>query len=306
MRKACLKAVAPLARRDPRVVFIGSDLGHKEMGDFQAEFPDRFFMEGICEQAVVGMAAGMALEGRIPYVHTIATFLTRRCFEQVVVDVCLHNLPVRLLATGGGAVYAPLGPTHMAIEDIGILRPIPNLAIVVPADAVEMARAMEASLAWPGPLYIRFAKGGDPVVTEPLPFAIGRAVPVREGADALVITTGTTLQIALDALPQAAARGVDAGILHLPTVKPLDAAAVVAAARRVRRVVTIEEHVRTGGLGSAVAELLAEAGLERQPAFRRLALPDAFPHTYGNQANHLAAAGISVPGLLAALAGEAP
>jgi transketolase len=304
MRKACLKAIAPLARRDQRVVFIGSDLGHGVMCDFQREFPERFFMEGVNEQAIVGMAAGMALEGRIPYVHTIATFLTRRCFEQVVVDVCMHDLPVRLLAAGGGVVYAPLGSTHLAIEDLAILRPIPNLGIIAPADAVEMARAMEASLDWPHPLYIRFAKGGETVVTPDRPFAIGQALRLREGADAVIITTGTTLQTALDALAPLAARGVAAGVLHLPTIKPFDAGAVAAAVRGVPQVATIEEHVRTGGLGSAVAELIADAGMAKR--LHRLSLPDAFPHFYGSQNDHRAAAGISVAGLVAALTGATP
>jgi len=135
MRATCLKQVHALAKRDERVVFIGSDLSPGLLADMKREMPERWFMEGITEQNVVGMAAGFAMEGFIPYVNTIATFITRRCYEQVAVDLCLHDLPVRLIGNGGGLVYAPLGPTHLAIEDIAIMRALPNMAVVAVCDA---------------------------------------------------------------------------------------------------------------------------------------------------------------------------
>src|SRR5213592_860492 len=130
MRKTCLDMVYELARKDERIFFIGSDLGIGTLKQFKAEMPDRFLMEGVSEQSIVGVAAGLALEGKIVYVNTIATFLTRRCFEQVVLDLCLHDVKVRLIGHGGGLVYAPLGPTHLAIEDIAILRAIPNMTVI--------------------------------------------------------------------------------------------------------------------------------------------------------------------------------
>src|SRR2546430_7201754 len=139
MRKRSLDMVYELARKDDRIVFIGSDLGVGTLDDFRNDMPDRFFMEGVSEANIVGMAAGMALEGRIVYVNTIATFLTRRCFEQVVLDLGLHNVNVRLIANGGGVVYAPLGPTHLAIDDIAIMRAIPNMTIGAPCAAAGMA-----------------------------------------------------------------------------------------------------------------------------------------------------------------------
>ena len=159
MRKTSLNCVHELALKDSRVVFIGSDLGVGVLEKMKQEIPDRFIMEGVSEQHIIGMAAGMAMDGFIPYVNTIATFLTRRCFEQNVIDLGLHNSNVRLIANGGGLVYAPLGPTHLAIEDIAIMRTIPNMTIVAPADAEEMRRFMVQTVDYKGPIYIRLAKG---------------------------------------------------------------------------------------------------------------------------------------------------
>src|SRR6266496_6349579 len=144
--------------------------------------PERFLMEGVSEANIVGIAAGLALEGKIVYVNTIATFLTRRCFEQVALDLCLHQANVRLIGNGGGVVYAPLGPTHEAIEDIAIFRALPHMTIIVPADAEEMRRLMPVTVNHPGPLYIRLGKGGEPIVTNAnAPFIIGQSCPMREG-----------------------------------------------------------------------------------------------------------------------------
>src|SRR6267143_2196339 len=151
MRKTCLDMVYELARKDERIFFIGSDLGVGTLKQFKAEMPDRFFMEGVSEANIVGIAAGLALEGKIVYINTIATFLTRRCFEQVALDLCLHNANVRLIASGGGLVYAPLGPTHEAIDDIAIFRALSGMPSIAPSDAEEMKRLMPATVDHPGP-----------------------------------------------------------------------------------------------------------------------------------------------------------
>src|SRR5205823_2929732 len=142
MRNTCLNMVYELAKRDPRPVFIGSDLSPGLLKEMKRDYPERWYMEGVTEANVIGMAAGMAMEGYIPYVNTIATFITRRCYEQVAVDLCLHDLPVRLIGNGGGLVYAPLGPTHLAIEDMAIMRVLPNMAVVAVCDAEEMKSLM--------------------------------------------------------------------------------------------------------------------------------------------------------------------
>jgi transketolase len=289
VRKRCLDAVYELAKDDERIVFIGSDLGAGTLDQFRKEIPDRFFMEGVSEANIVGMAAGFALEGRIVYVNTIATFLTRRCFEQVVLDLGLHNVNVRLIGNGGGVVYAPLGPTHLAIDDLAIMRAIPNMTIVAPCDAEEMSRLMPLTVDHRGPMYIRLGKGGDPVVsTDAVPFRIGRAIQMTSGDDVLLVTTGITLKIALDAASALKAIGIGATVLHMPTVKPLDVEAFMTHASRIGVIVSIEEHTILGGLGGALAEIVAEAGFDPAKRFKRIGIPDVFPHGYGSQASMMA------------------
>ncbi len=300
MRKTSLDAVYELAKRDKRVVFIGSDLGIGTLKQFKAEMPERFFMEGVSEAHLVTMAAGLALEGKVVYINTIATFLTRRCYEQVCLDLSLHHTNVRLIGSGGGVVYAPLGPTHQAIEDIAIFRTLPGMTIVAPCDAEEMKRLMPQTLDWDGPMYIRLGKGGDAVVSRPeLGFQIGKALLVREGSDALIVTTGITLQPALAAAAQLEQSGISAGVLHMHTVKPFDTEALLAQAARVPAILSIEEHTIIGGLGSAVAETLAEADFYTPKRFKRIGIPDVFPDKYGSQATLLARYGITAEGAVA-------
>ncbi|MEL7059116.1 MAG: transketolase C-terminal domain-containing protein [Acidobacteriota bacterium] len=300
MRRTALRCVHELARADERIVFVGSDLGPGTLDAMREEMPERFFMEGVAEANLIGLATGLALEGFVPYVNTIATFLTRRCLDQLAVDACLHRARVRLIANGGGMVYAPLGPTHQAIDDLALLRALPNLTILAPCDAEEMARLMPQTVEVPGPVYIRLAKGHDPIVSDPeTSVEIGRAVTVRAGSDALAVTTGITLGAARAAADGLADEGVALGILHLPTIKPLDADAIRQAAAGARVVVTVEEHSIIGGLGSAVAEVLAERG---SPArLVRLGLPDAFAERYGNQRDHLRLHGLTAEGVAAAV-----
>ena len=286
--------VYELAKQDRRIFFIGSDLGVGVLKQFKAEIPERYFMEGISEANIIGLSAGLALEGKIVYVNTIATFLTRRCFEQLALDLCLHHVNVRLIGNGGGLVYAPLGPTHLAIEDMAILRALPRMTILAPADAREMRRLMPLTVEHPGPIYLRLGKGGDPLVTsDSEPFEIGKTFLMREGADALIVSTGVLLKHALAAAELLKAKGIQSAILHVPTVKPLDEAAIREHSRHAPVVVTVEEHTILGGLGSAVAEVLAEANFSTPKRFKRLGIPDAFPDQYGSQDSLMAHYGLT-------------
>src|SRR5258707_12426792 len=220
MRKTCLDMVYTLAKEDKRIFFVGSDLGVGTLDQFKKEIPERFLMEGISEANMIGISAGLALEGKIVYANTIATFITRRSYEQVALDVCLHNVPVRLIGNGGGLVYAPLGPTHLAIEDIAIMRALPNMTVVSVCDADEMKRFMDQTLDWPGPIYIRLAKGYDPIVSRAeLGFEIGKAIPMRVAAhgmsSALLVSTGVATTRALAAAELLAAKGIECTILHM-------------------------------------------------------------------------------------------
>ena len=302
MRKTALDCVHKLSQIDERVVFVGSDLGPGVLDKMKTEFPDRFFMEGVSEQYIIGMAAGLAMEGFIPYVNTIATFLTRRCYEQVAVDLCMHDLPVRLIANGGGGVYAPLGPTHLAIEDIAIMRALPNMAVVAPCDADEMNRLMMSTLEWPHPIYIRLAKGGDRVVSaEQNGFELGKSIKMKTGTDGMFITTGVMTQLALETAEILKGDGVDVGVLHVHTIKPFDVSGVISSIENVKAVVTVEEHIVNGGLGSAVLESCSELRPELLSKISRIGIPDKFATEYGSQGSLLKYWGITADNLVAAM-----
>lgn len=298
MRKTCLDSVYQLAKADPRILFIGSDLGPGVLSGMKKEMPERFFMEGVSEQHVIGMSAGLAMEGFIPYVNTIATFLSRRCYEQVALDLCLQDLPVRLIASGGGVVYAPLGPTHLAVEDIAIMRALPNMTVIAPCDADEMRRLMAKTVDWPHPIYIRLAKGGDEVVSrEEHGFEIGKAILLQEPGSGLFVTTGVMTQLALQATDQLAKEGLSCGVLHMHTIKPLDHAALNHWLPKVKGVVTVEEHTRIGGLGSAVLEFCNDEMPQQAAKIARIGIPDRFADQYGSQNSLLEYWGITVDSL---------
>lgn len=298
MRVKALQAVYELAKRDSRVVFLGSDLGPGVLSEFKAEMPDRFFMEGIAEQHVIGMAAGLAKEGFIPYVNTIATFLTRRCYEQIAVDLCMHNLPVRLIGNGGGYVYAPLGPTHLAVEDIAIMRALPNMTIISPSDAYQMGQLMDQSLNIEGPVYIRLAKGYDPIVTDGMSFTLGQSHLIGKAGGLLIIASGIMLQRALAVKAQLEASGEPVAVLNTHTLKPLDEGFILEIIEQSSLVATMEEHTIIGGLGSCVVELISDAALYNPPRVIRFALPDRFAHEYGTQDELLDGCGLSLTNML--------
>lgn len=285
MRRVCLNSIHKLAGKDNRVIFIGSDLGPGTLEDMHREIPNRFFMEGISEQHIIGMSAGLAMEGFIPFVNTIAPFLTRRCYEQIAIDLCLHDLPVRLIGNGGGVVYAPLGPTHLATEDIAIMRALPNMTIVAPCDAEEMGRLMEQTLDWPHPMYIRLAKGGDKIVSkDECEFEIGKAILMREPGDGLFITTGVMTQLAIEATEKLETDyGIRCGVLHMHTVKPIDSSALAHWLPKTQAVLTVEEHTRIGGLGSAVLEYCSDELPEQVAKIARIGIPDRYADKYGSQ-----------------------
>lgn len=226
---------------------------------FGERFPDRFFDLGIAECDIIGTAAGMAAMGRVPFANAYGNFLTGRGFDQVRVSVAYSGRNVKIVGHNAGTSAAQEGATHLPLEDVGIMRAIPEMTVVVPCDAVEMRKAVHAVHALDGPVYLRVGKLSVPVVTdESTPFEIGRAVGLREGGDVTLLTTGCMASETLRAAELLAAEGLEADVLHLHTIKPLDVEAVIASATRTGCVVTAEEHSVLNGLGSAVAEALGE------------------------------------------------
>lgn len=307
MRKTCVNMVYELAKKDDRVVFIGSDLSPGLLDDMKEQFPERHYMEGVYEQNVVGMAAGLAKQGYIPFVNTIATFLTRRCYEQVAVDLCMHDLPVRLIANGGGLVYAPLGPTHLATEDLSIMRALPNMTVVSVSDAEEMKRFMLQTLDWPHPIYIRLGKGGDEVISrEENGFEIGKAIKMSEyngtkNVTVLLVSTGIMSRRVKELAEKLSQSAINVTHLHCHTVKPLDEEAILAHAKQADMVVTAEENTLIGGLGSAVTDCLVENLGMDLPLIHRFGIKDKFCDKYGSQDLLLDYFGMSVADMQTAI-----
>lgn len=283
MRNAFAKQITELAQRDKRVVLLSGDIGNRLFDDLKAKCPDRFFNCGVAEANMIGMAAGMAMSGLRPVCYTITPFITYRCLEQIRIDVCYHHVPVVIVGTGAGLSYASLGATHHSCEEMGMLRLLPGLAVVAPADALEVRGALKAALNHPHPVYIRIGKKGEPVIhkTEP-EFQIGRAISIREGKDVCLLSAGNMLAVALETADLLAAQSVSAKVVSFHTIKPLDEAALAEVFTRFKLVVTVEEHSILGGLGGSVAEWLAD----HSPAKARLlrcGTADEFLHETAEQ-----------------------
>ena len=301
MRSAFFRALTALAEQDERICLIVGDLGFGVVETFAERFPDRFLNAGVAEQNMTGIAAGMALCGKIVFTYSIANFPILRCLEQVRNDVCYHNADVKIVAVGGGLAYGALGATHHATEDLAILRSLPRMAVVAPGDPVEAEAATRAVAALAGPCYLRLGRAGEAKVHHgEIDFQLGKAIPVRDGKDLTLISTGGLLETAVQAADALRAAGFGARVLSMHTVKPLDSDAVLAAARETGAIFTLEEHSVAGGLGGAVAELLAESG-EGTIVFKRFGLPSAFSSVVGSQEYLRAQHGLSAESLASAI-----
>jgi transketolase len=301
MRSAFIRSLLELAEEDERIYLVVGDLGFGVVEPFVERFPDRFLNVGIAEQDMTGIAAGMALSGKVVFTYSIANFPTLRCLEQIRNDVCYHMADVKIVSVGGGLGYGALGVTHHATEDLAVLRALPNMCVVAPGDPTEAGLATLAVVRRPGPCYLRLGKSGEPHVHQPeLDFSLGKAVKVREGDDLCLIAIGTMLHAAVQVADRLSHQGIEARVLSMHTLKPLDSEAVLAAARDTSVVVTLEEHSIIGGLGSAVAETLAESS-DARVRFRRLGLPPEFTSKVGTQEYLKAAYSLSVEGILAFL-----
>jgi transketolase len=288
LRTAFIQELNELADQDDRVCLIVGDLGFSVIDEFANKHPDQFVNAGVSEQNMIGLAAGMALTGKIVFTYSIGNFATLRCLEQIRNDVCYHRANVKVVAVGGGLAYGNLGVTHHASEDVAIMRALPNMTVVAPGDPVEARLATRAVVALDGPCYLRLGKAGEPVVHEKEPqFALGHAITVREGGDITLIASGGMLATADNVARDLAGRGLGVRLVSMHTVKPIDRDAVARAAGETRYVFTLEEHSVEGGLGGAVAEIMAELDPGHAP-LKRIGLRPEFNKTVGDQ-NYLKA-----------------
>lgn len=259
-REGYAQGLLEIGAKDEAVVVLDADCAKANFTDrFGAAYPERFFNMGIAECDLVGTGAGLALAGKIPFVNAYANFLTGRGYDQARVSVAYSESNVAIVGHNAGTTAAQEGATHLPLEDVGLMRAIPTMTVIVPADSVEMRKAVLAVHEFEGPVYLRVGKLPVPVVTdEDTPFQIGKAVCLRGGTDVSLVTTGTVLSEVMKAAEALAKLGVSAEVLHNHTVKPIDGQAIVASAKKTGAVVTIEEHSIVNGLGSAVAEVLIE------------------------------------------------
>jgi len=293
VRTAFINTLIELARTDERIFLLVGDLGYSVVEPFAQEFPNRFINVGVAEQNMIGVATGLALCGKIVFAYSIVNFPTLRCLEQIRNDVCYHNANVRIVAVGGGLAYGSLGMTHHGTEDVAIMAALANMTVIAPRDPVETALAVRASLGWKGPCYIRLSRGGDAVIHQTPPiFRIGKAISIRNGKDVTLIATGAIVQNALKAADQLAEEGIDARVLSMHTIKPLDVDAVLSSALETGAIVTIEEH-KTNGLGNAVANVLGTSLGSECPPLLTLGLTDEFPKETGSHRYLLQTAGLS-------------
>ncbi len=291
MRTAFIRTLTALAKDDPSIMLLTGDLGFSVLEEFRDALPRQYLNAGVAEQNMIGVATGLALSGKRVFVYSIAPFVTFRCLEHIRNDVCYHDVPVCIVGVGGGYSYGHMGPTHHALEDIAVMRSLPNMRVLCPGDPLETAAAVRAIVEHPGPCYLRLGKAGEPALhREPFSLEIGKAIEMFSGSDAMLIATGAMLETARDAVLLLEARGIRAGLLSMPTVKPFDAGAVVLAARA-GLIATVEEHSRIGGLGSAVAETLAERRILCPHVL--FAAPDAFADAVGSQSSLRAKAGVT-------------
>ena len=301
MRTAFFDALMQLAERDSRVFLVVGDLGFGVTEPFAERFPERYLNAGVAEQNMTGVAAGLALSGKIVFTYSIANFPILRCLEQIRNDVCYHRANVKVVAVGGGFAYGSLGATHHATEDLAIMRALPAMSVVAPGDPYEAAAATEAVAAHDGPCYLRLGRAGEQTVhTRPIHFQLGKAIEVRQGGDLTMISTGGMLQTAVETADALSRKGLQARVLSMHTLKPLDTDAVLTAARETSAIFTLEEHSVIGGLGSAVAETLAESG-EREVVFKRFALPSVFACKSGTQEYLRAQYGLETDSLSSAI-----
>lgn len=290
MRKVCLDTMESLGRQFPDFITMGAD-GRSIFERFAKSFSNRYVDVGISEQNLIGVATGLARSGRVVFVSAIASFLLRRAYEQIRIDICNANLPVKMVGVGGGVSYGALGSTHHMIEDIALVRSLPNMAVFIPSDAHDAVEALKASFAWKGPAYIRLGTGDEPYLhNNSSSFQIGKPEVLCDGNDFIIFATGICVSEALKASLHLKAEGYDVGVINVHTMKPFHEKKIIELTEGKKAVLVVEEHSIMGGLGSIIAEVISKhlfcplerMGIDDRPALigNREDLLDYYQLTY--------------------------
>jgi transketolase len=283
MRDAFVTALSEIARQDKNVMLLTGDLGFGVLTKFAHDFPSQYLNAGVAEQNMTGLATGMALEGKTVFNYSIGNFPTLRCLEQIRNDVCYHHANVKIVSIGGGFCYGSLGISHHATEDLAIMRALPNLTVLAPGDLTETMLAVRAAYDTQGPCYLRLGRGNEPRVHDVTPmFLIGKAIPFITQGDIALLSTGGILDNVVKAHKILKDKGIDTAVYSVPSLKPFDSQLVEVLSATSKLIVTVEEHSIIGGLGGAVAEVLAEMTGERPPLMR-IGLNDCFSCEVGDQ-----------------------
>lgn len=282
MRNAFAQEITKLAAESDDIVLLSGDIGNRLFDKYKEAAGDRFYNCGVAEANMIGMAAGLAMNGLRPICYTITPFITYRCMEQIRIDLCYHEQPVLVVGTGSGLAYASLGTTHHSCEEMGMLRLLPTMTVLAPADANEVRALLNASLKLKGPAYMRIGKKNEPQVHDEVPnLEIGKSISMKAGADICLLNTGTTLPRVLEAAEQLEAKGISAAVQHFPTVKPLDIDFVEEAVTKYKLIATVEEHSILGGFGGSIAEHISDR--PAHPKLLRFGAADEFLHETSEQ-----------------------
>ena len=302
MRNAFADEITKLVKTNRELVLLSGDIGNRLFDSFKLAAHDRFFNCGIAEANMIGVAAGMAMNGLRPVAYTIAPFITYRCFEQIRVDLCYHNVPVIIVGVGSGLGYASLGATHHSCEDVACMRTLPNMTVICPGDPIEVRAAITHALTLNSPTYIRLGKKGEPLIhTKAIDFKIGKAIVIKEGSKVCLLANGTILPEAVEIAKNLANHTIDAELASFHTVKPLDTEYLQKIFQNFDYIVTLEEHSLIGGFGSAVAEWLVDNTATKSSGYNakliRAGLDDVFFHEAGKTKYAREKLGFSVDGI---------
>ena len=293
MKQTLVDSLIRFANNNHNLYLMTGDLGYPHLTKFAKLFPKQYLNMGIAEQNMISVSAGLALSGKIVFIYSIIPFATMRCFEQIRNDLCYHKLNVKIVGFGTGLSYATHGITHFGTEDVAVIRSLPNMTILSPANIVETTQCLKIAYRHPGPVYIRLGKGqNDSIYPNKLTFHLGEGILVNDGRDVTIITTGTILNKAYEVTKILRKKNISTRLISMPSLKTIDKKNILASAKQTKIIVTLEEHSLIGGLGSIVSEILIDENINIRLV--RLGLPDQYPEKVGSQEYMLEKAGLSV------------